>query len=63
MGQIQQGLADMEEARREKATEEHNVIDDAIADRGEGYTVFSIVRWIPVFYRLFLTVAACWCFV
>lgn len=44
MGQIQQGLADMEEARREKATEEHNVIDDAIADRGEGYTVFSIVR-------------------
>ena len=44
MGQIQQGLADMEEARREKATDEHNVIDDAIADRGEGYTVFSIVR-------------------
>jgi hypothetical protein len=25
--------------------EEHNVIDDAISDRGEGYTVFSIVRW------------------
>jgi hypothetical protein len=44
MGQVQQGLADMEEARKEKATEEHNVIDDAISDRGEGYTVFSIVR-------------------
>lgn len=34
----------MEEGRREKATDEHNVIDDAISDRGEGYTVFSIVR-------------------
>lgn len=33
----------MEDARREKATEEHGVIDDAIQDRGEGYTVFSIV--------------------
>jgi hypothetical protein len=43
MGNVQQGIADMEEARREKATEEHNVIDDAIQDRGEGYTVFSIV--------------------
>jgi hypothetical protein len=44
MGKTEEGLADMEEARREKATEEHNVIDDAIQDRGEGYTVFSIVR-------------------
>ena len=33
----------LEEARLEKATEDHNVIDDAIRDRGEGYTVFSIV--------------------
>ncbi len=40
---FEEGLADMEEARNEKATEEHNVIDDAIQDRGEGYTVFSIV--------------------
>lgn len=39
----------MDEARREKATEEHNVIDDAIADRGEGYTVFSIP--VGVLYR------------
>lgn len=44
MGRTQEGLADMEEARRDKATDEHNVIDDAIQDRGEGYTVFSIVR-------------------
>lgn len=41
---MQEGLADMEDARRDKATDEHNVIDDAIQDRGEGYTVFSIVR-------------------
>lgn len=47
MGRVDEGLADMQEARAQKATDEHNVIDDAIADRGEGYTVFSIVsrRW------------------
>ncbi|KAG6828074.1 hypothetical protein H0H92_009336 [Tricholoma furcatifolium] len=49
LGRMQEGLADMEEARREKATEEHNVIDDAIQDRGEGYTVFSIP--VGVLYR------------
>ena len=43
----EEGLAVMEEARQEKATEEHNVIDDAIQDKGEGYTVFSIVRALP----------------
>ncbi|KAI0645325.1 hypothetical protein C8Q79DRAFT_971067 [Trametes meyenii] len=49
MGAPQEGLADMEDARREKATEEHGVIDDAIQDRGEGYTVFSIP--VGVLYR------------
>ncbi|KAI0759964.1 hypothetical protein BD413DRAFT_487097 [Trametes elegans] len=49
MGNQQEGLADMEDARREKATEEHGVIDDAIQDRGEGYTVFSIP--VGVLYR------------
>jgi len=49
LGRMQEGLADMEEARRDKATEEHNVIDDAIQDRGEGYTVFSIP--VGVLYR------------
>jgi hypothetical protein len=48
LGRTEEGMADLEEARREKATEEHNVIDDAINDRGEGYTVFSIVR--PFFF-------------
>lgn len=43
MGDTAGGLAEMEAARQEKATDEHNVIDDAIADQGEGYTVFSIV--------------------
>jgi hypothetical protein len=49
MGRMEEGLADMEEAKRVKATDEHNVIDDAIADRGEGYTVFSIP--VGVLYR------------
>ncbi|KAJ6497758.1 NADPH oxidase regulator NoxR [Mycena sanguinolenta] len=49
MGRTEEGLADMEEAKRAKATEEHNVIDDAITDRGEGYTVFSIP--VGVLYR------------
>ncbi|TDL15170.1 hypothetical protein BD410DRAFT_136396 [Rickenella mellea] len=49
LGNINEGLQDMQEAQREKATEEHNVIDDAIADRGEGYTVFSIP--VGVLYR------------
>ena len=49
MGRLQEGLADMQEAKRDKATDEHNVIDDAIADNGEGYTVFSIP--VGVLYR------------
>ena len=44
LGRTQEGIAVMEEARQERATEEHNVIEDAIQDQGEGYTVFSIVR-------------------
>ncbi|THU89357.1 hypothetical protein K435DRAFT_678103 [Dendrothele bispora CBS 962.96] len=49
LGRMEEGLQDMQEAKREKATDEHNVIDDAIADRGEGYTVFSIP--VGVLYR------------
>lgn len=49
LGRMEAGLADMEEARKDKATDEHNVIDDAIRDRGEGYTVFSIP--VGVLYR------------
>ncbi|KAF6760167.1 NADPH oxidase regulator NoxR [Ephemerocybe angulata] len=49
MGRMDEGLQVMQEARGEKATEEHNVIDEALADRGEGYTVFSIP--VGVLYR------------
>ena len=55
MGRAQEGLADMEEARQEKATDRHNVIDDAIQDRGEGYTVFSIVRPVECMKSSLLT--------
>lgn len=48
LGNARDGLADMEDARRDKATDEHNVIDDAIADQGEGYTVFSIVSCFSI---------------
>jgi hypothetical protein len=44
LGQVQEGLAELEDATRQHVTEEHSVIDEAIRDRGQGYTVFSIVR-------------------
>ncbi|BGP12560.1 hypothetical protein JCM10213_004854 [Rhodosporidiobolus nylandii] len=37
-----EGLNDLAAAAREKRVEEHGVIDEALADRGEGYTVFSV---------------------
>lgn len=49
MGRVEEGLQDMREAVQDKVTDEHNVIDDAISDRGEGYTVFSIP--VGVLYR------------
>ncbi|KAJ7144636.1 hypothetical protein C8R44DRAFT_760171 [Mycena epipterygia] len=49
LGQMKEGLADMELAREVKATEDHEVIDDAIRDRGEGYTVFSLA--VGICYR------------
>ncbi|KIK43065.1 hypothetical protein CY34DRAFT_82402 [Suillus luteus UH-Slu-Lm8-n1] len=49
LGYPTEGLAEMEDARNQKVTEEHDVIDDAIKDRGEGYTVFSIP--VGVLYR------------
>ncbi|KAF8608272.1 hypothetical protein BDV93DRAFT_519319 [Ceratobasidium sp. AG-I] len=49
MGRVDNGMQDIREAQQAKATEEHSVIDDAIQDRGEGYTVFSIP--VGVLYR------------
>jgi hypothetical protein len=37
-------MQELEEARRAKATAEHSIIDEAIRDRGSGYTVFSMVN-------------------
>lgn len=46
LNRIEEGLADMRAAQKEKITPEHDVIDECIRDQGEGYTVFSIVRLI-----------------
>ena len=55
MNNVQAGLADMQEAATQKVTDEHNVIDDAIAEQGEGYTVFSIVRFPSIMSLQILT--------
>ncbi|KAH7883164.1 hypothetical protein F5I97DRAFT_1902619 [Phlebopus sp. FC_14] len=49
LGYPQEGMYDLEEARKEKVTDEHDVIDEAIRDSGDGYTVFSIP--VGVLYR------------
>ncbi|CAE7186647.1 unnamed protein product [Rhizoctonia solani] len=48
-GRLDGGIQDMREAQQTKVTEEHGVIDDAIQDQGEGYTVFSIP--VGILYR------------
>ncbi|KAJ5994124.1 hypothetical protein N7451_009848 [Penicillium sp. IBT 35674x] len=40
--QVEPGMKDMQFAAREKVTEDHDVIEDAIRENAEGYTVFSI---------------------
>lgn len=42
MGRMEEGAQDLQSARKEKVTPEHDVIDDAIKENGDGYTVFSI---------------------
>ncbi|MCJ1464176.1 hypothetical protein MMC07_002789 [Pseudocyphellaria aurata] len=49
MGQIQTGLADLNYAAKEKVTSDHDVIDEAIREEAENYTVFSIP--VGVVYR------------
>ncbi|EIW80831.1 hypothetical protein CONPUDRAFT_82858 [Coniophora puteana RWD-64-598 SS2] len=49
LGYQQDGLFDLREAAKEKVTDEHDVINEAIRDGGEGYTVFSIP--VGVVYR------------
>ncbi|KAI6148448.1 hypothetical protein BKA82DRAFT_4137113 [Pisolithus tinctorius] len=49
LGYTAEGMNDLKQAAQEKVTVEHDVIDDAIRDRGERYTVFSIP--VGVVYR------------
>lgn len=49
LGRYDAGMADLAEASADKVIAEHAVIDEAIQDRGEGYTVFSIP--VGVLYR------------
>ncbi|KAI9375338.1 hypothetical protein BJX61DRAFT_531658 [Aspergillus egyptiacus] len=47
--QIGPGMQDLEYASKEKVTPDHDVINEAIKERAEGYTVFSIP--VGVVYR------------
>ncbi|KAI8329943.1 hypothetical protein BC941DRAFT_362131, partial [Chlamydoabsidia padenii] len=49
LGKIDAGLTDLYHAQKSKMTEEHEVIDQAVRDRGKGYSVFSIP--VGVLYR------------
>ncbi|OZJ05836.1 hypothetical protein BZG36_00905 [Bifiguratus adelaidae] len=42
INKIDAGLTDLYLAQKEKCTEEHEVIDQAVKDRGKGYSVYSI---------------------
>ncbi|TGZ82166.1 hypothetical protein EX30DRAFT_340055 [Ascodesmis nigricans] len=47
--QMELGMKDLEFAAKEKQVEDHNVIDDAIQEQADGYTVFSV--GVGVLYR------------
>jgi len=49
MGRVQEGLDTLDIASQIKVTDEHAVIDEAMRDRGDGYTVFSVP--VGVIYR------------
>ncbi|KAL9028680.1 MAG: hypothetical protein Q9196_002995 [Gyalolechia fulgens] len=49
MQQLQAGIEDLQYAAKEKVTPDHDVIDEAIREEAEGYTVFSIP--VGVVYR------------
>ncbi|KAI9314846.1 hypothetical protein BX666DRAFT_1964022 [Dichotomocladium elegans] len=42
LGRIDAGLTDLYYAQKTKMTEEHDIIDQAVRDRGKGYSVYSI---------------------
>ena len=45
LGAREEGVQIMQEALKYKVTPEHEVIEEAIQDGAEGYTVFSIVSF------------------
>ncbi|KAL8715089.1 MAG: hypothetical protein Q9220_001046 [cf. Caloplaca sp. 1 TL-2023] len=47
--QLQAGMGDLRYAAKEKVTVDHDVIDEAIGEEAEGYTVFSIP--VGIVYR------------
>ncbi|KAH8703669.1 putative PB1 domain protein [Talaromyces proteolyticus] len=47
--QIEPGMQDLQYAKQEKVTADHDVIDEAIREQADGYTVFSIP--VGVIYR------------
>ncbi|KAL7313307.1 hypothetical protein PS15m_007067 [Mucor circinelloides] len=46
LGKMDAGLTDLYHAQKSKMTEEHDVIDQAVKDRGKGYSVFSIPPFV-----------------
>ncbi|KAI8642141.1 hypothetical protein BD408DRAFT_432577 [Parasitella parasitica] len=46
LGKIDAGLTDLYHAQKARMTEEHDVIDLAVKDRGKGYSVFSIPPFV-----------------
>lgn len=42
LGKINSGLTDLYHAQKSKETEEHDIIDKAIRNRGKGYSVYSM---------------------
>lgn len=42
LGKIDAGLTDLYHAQKSKMTEEHDIINQAVRDRGKGYSVYSI---------------------
>ncbi|KAJ7615986.1 hypothetical protein FB45DRAFT_841633 [Roridomyces roridus] len=46
LGERVEGLKDLCEAKRVRATKEHDLIADAIRSEGEGYTVFSVAQGV-----------------
>ncbi|KAG9003507.1 hypothetical protein FRB94_003090 [Tulasnella sp. JGI-2019a] len=49
MGNMDLGMRDLDAANQFKALDEHDVISEAITERGQGYTVFSIP--VGILYR------------